>query len=385
MPFEFKPAKIENVSLVGGIAGASGSGKTYTGMMIAQGLVGPDNRFAVIDADARRAKHYARQFRFDHAEINAPFRPERFLEAIRDAEAAGYKAILIDNWSASWAGEGGMHDFHEDELQRFIDMDNKRQERYNKPKNDEDFLREKYNSNAWTKPKVEYKATLQRILQSKAHLIFCLRAEDKLRIEVTVDERTGRKKTEYIQGKDLPPRERWVPICCHSPEFTFELTFSFILTPEQPGVPIPIKIQEQHRGCFPSGDNPVSEKTGELLARWANGEEILIQQQRRQEPDRQPRPPPPTTSTQSESSPPLPPPAEDRQFPILLPGDKMIGEDEIEPWRDRFCAGIEKNKPEFVEVMLQLNAQRLTQMEIDYPEEVAAVREAFKSKIGRGE
>jgi hypothetical protein len=43
-----------------------------------------------------------------------------------------------------------------------------------------------------------------------------------------------------------------------------------MLLAEQPGVPHPIKLQEQHRALFPEGQ-PITEESGDALGRWARG------------------------------------------------------------------------------------------------------------------
>jgi hypothetical protein len=51
----------------------------------------------------------------------------------------------------------------------------------------------------------------------------------------------------------------------------YEMTISLLLTPENPGVPIPIKpLQAQHRAAIHL-DRPLSEETGRLLGEWAAG------------------------------------------------------------------------------------------------------------------
>jgi hypothetical protein len=45
---------------------------------------------------------------------------------------------------------------------------------------------------------------------------------------------------------------------------------SFLLTPDDPGIPKPIKLQEQHRAFFPL-DQHVGRLAGERLAAWAAG------------------------------------------------------------------------------------------------------------------
>lgn len=247
MSFQFKPAIRENVPLIIGLAGGTGSGKTYTAMRIATGLAG-DKRFAVIDTEAGRAKHYADQFKFDHGDLPPLFRPDSYAEAIKAADAAGYPVIVVDSMSHEHAGEGGLLDWHEEELDRMAGTDYKK--------------RESCNGAAWIKPKVSHKAMVQRLLQVRAHLILCFRAEEKIEF-VKID-----GKTQIVPKKGPTGLDGWMPICEKS--LPFELTASFLLTADAPGVPKPIKLQQQHRPLFPL-DKPITEESGKLIAKWASG------------------------------------------------------------------------------------------------------------------
>src|SRR3990167_2396273 len=48
------------------------------------------------------------------------------------------------------------------------------------------------------------------------------------------------------------------------------MTASFMLHDERPGVGLPIKLQEQHKVCFPAG-HLLDEAAGRRLAAWASG------------------------------------------------------------------------------------------------------------------
>jgi hypothetical protein len=53
----------------------------------------------------------------------------------------------------------------------------------------------------------------------------------------------------------------------------FEMTASFTLTPDRPGIPhfdLPHKLQQQHRAFF-TDKAPISEDSGRALAEWAAG------------------------------------------------------------------------------------------------------------------
>lgn len=242
MKFEFKPAVRENVALLIGLAGGTGSGKTYTAMRLAAGIAG-DKPFALIDTEAGRGKHYADQFRFDHGDLRAPFRPDAYAEAIKAADEAGYPVIVVDSMSHVWAGDGGVLDWQEEEFTRMG-------------------AREAVKVASWIKPKMSHKHMVQKLLQVRAHLILCFRAEEK--IEIIKED----GKTKIVPKQSLTGLDGWIPIC--EKNLPFELTASFLLTANAPGIPKPIKLQEQHRALFPL-DKPVTEDSGRRIAEWAAG------------------------------------------------------------------------------------------------------------------
>jgi hypothetical protein len=244
--YVFKKAVREEVGLLIGLIGPSGGGKTYSAMRIASGIVGKGNRFAVIDTEARRALHYAEMFDFDHLEIHAPFRPDTYAKAIKAADDAGYKAIVVDSASHEWAGEGGILDWQEEELTRMAGDDYKK--------------RDACKMAAWIKPKMSHKQMTQKLLQTKAHLILCFRAEEKVKME------------KDPQGKMQIVPQGFQPIC--SKEMPYELTVSFLLLPDKPGIPQPIKLQEQHKAIFPL-NRLLDENSGKAVSEWAKGTKNL--------------------------------------------------------------------------------------------------------------
>lgn len=234
-PFDFKPAVRENVSLLIALAGASGSGKTYSALRLAKGLA-PSGKIAFIDTEARRGLHYADQFDFIHADMRPPFRPENFLAAIKAAEKAGAEVIIIDSFSHEYDGEGGIMDWAAE-----IEAAGTKS-----PGN-------------WKVPKLAHKKLMNALLQLRASVIFCLRADEK--IKIAKDDR----------GKTVIEQLGWMPIA--EKRFIFEMTASFTLTPTAPGIPqfdLPHKLQTQHRAMFPAGQT-IGEQAGAALAAWARG------------------------------------------------------------------------------------------------------------------
>lgn len=239
MGFTFRPAKRENVSLIVGLIGSTGSGKTYSAMELASGIA-DGKPFGFVGTEARRALHYADRFRFEYGELTPPFRPDRYHEAIMAADKAGYPVIVVDSVSHEHAGEGGLLDWHEEELQRMAGNDFRK--------------RETCNMAAWIKPKMSHKAWVQRLLQVRAHLILCFRAEEKV------------KMARDAKGKMQIVPQGWQPVC--EKNLPYELTCSLLLTDDEPGVPKPIKLQAQHKHLF-STDHVISRDSGKALAEWA--------------------------------------------------------------------------------------------------------------------
>lgn len=263
--FEFRPAVRDQTSLLIGIAGSSGSGKTYSALRLARGLVGENGTIAMIDTEAGRGKHYAppidpktgrpgpptekphRTFAFNHGDMKPPFSPDAYFDAIAAADKTGYGAIIVDSMSHEWAGDGGCLDMHDAEVQ--------------KKAGDDLAKRERVNVLSWAKPKGRHKRFVGRLLQCRAHLILCLRADEKLKVGEATDPRTRKKRIEFVAAG-------WQPIC--EKHFMYEMTLSMMLTDEAPGVPKPIKLQEQHRHAFPDGAQ-IGEDAGRALASWAGG------------------------------------------------------------------------------------------------------------------
>lgn len=240
MTFTFRPGVRANVPLLLGLAGGTGSGKTMTALLLARGIAGGDP-FYVIDTENGRALHYADDFKFEHGELHAPFRPARYADAIAAAEAAGAKVIVVDSMSHEWTGDGGMLDWQEEEMRG----------------------EESRRMSSWIKPKADHRKFVTRLLQTNAHVILCFRAEPKVDMK-----KDAQGRWQVVPKASLVGLDGWVPIS--EKMLPYELTASFLLMADQPGIPKPIKLQEQHRPFFPL-DSPITEAAGVQLAAWAAG------------------------------------------------------------------------------------------------------------------
>lgn len=106
----FHKAERRKAKLRLALCGVSGSGKTYSALMIAQGIGG---KIAMIDTENGSGELYADVCDYDVCQVTAPYTPEKYIAAIHEAEAGGYNVIIVDSLSHAWAGEGGLLDKHD--------------------------------------------------------------------------------------------------------------------------------------------------------------------------------------------------------------------------------------------------------------------------------
>ncbi len=117
MSFNLTEAKRSKAKLRLAIDGPSGSGKTYSALLIAYGLCGDWSKIAVIDTERESANLYADLCtdgkKYLTGQINVPFTPQKYLEALKACEVAGMEVVIIDSLTHAWTAEGGMLDLHE--------------------------------------------------------------------------------------------------------------------------------------------------------------------------------------------------------------------------------------------------------------------------------
>lgn len=133
-----------------GVAGPSGSGKTYSALLLASGMTAWD-KICVIDTENGSADLYSHLGKYNVITLTAPFTPERYIAAIQEAEAAGMEVIIIDSMTHEWDGKGGILEMH-------------------------DALPGNSYTN-WAKITPRHNKFIEAILQSKCHVICCLRSK----------------------------------------------------------------------------------------------------------------------------------------------------------------------------------------------------------------
>lgn len=110
---ELKKAQKQKVKIKVGLQGSAGSGKTYSALLIAKGMVGGDmSKIALIDTENGSASLYTDIFgEFLTLDFKAPYSPERCIEAINlCSKHEGIEVIIFDSISHEWMGNGGVID-----------------------------------------------------------------------------------------------------------------------------------------------------------------------------------------------------------------------------------------------------------------------------------
>lgn len=162
----FKRAERKKAKLRLALCAPSGAGKTYSALLIAQGLGG---RIAMIDTERGSGELYSSLCEYDVCQIEPPYTPKKYVEAIHEAERAGYGTIIIDSLTHAWAGQGGLLE----------EVDKRKSGQRN------DFT-------AWRDITPQHNALVDAMLQSSCHIIATMRT--KTAYEVVKDERTRKTK-----------------------------------------------------------------------------------------------------------------------------------------------------------------------------------------------
>lgn len=239
--FQFHRAERRGVPALIGLWGPSNAGKTFTALLIARGLVGPQGKIGLLDTENGRALFYSDLAGgWDHLDLQPPFTPERYSSAFESGQQ--YGAIIVDSASHVWEGEGGVLDMADRSTSGGL-------------------LK-------WQQPKMAYKRMVNKLLRSPSHVIFCLRAKDGVK-------QTGSGKSASIATIGAQP------ICGKG--FIFEMTVSVLLGPDHcpafqgegekvhcdPLIPA-VKAPEALAGIFHRGQ-PLGVEAGEEIAKWIAG------------------------------------------------------------------------------------------------------------------
>lgn len=235
----FETARREGSHVLASLEATSGRGKTHSALLLGRGLVGPTGKLALLDTETGRGKIFANVIPggYAYGELTPPFSPERYVAAIKHAEASGIECLVIDSGSHEWSGIGGIGEIAE----AGTSASGKSLTGLQK----------------WAKPKARHKRFVQNLLTTRMHIILCLRAKEKL------IQRKG------ADGKDEIVSQGWVPEQEKTLGYEMTVRLSFPEGPK-PGVPEIIKCPADLLGAFPPGQL-VSVDTGARIAEWVHG------------------------------------------------------------------------------------------------------------------
>lgn len=221
--FSFTKAERKKAKLKLNLNGASGSGKTYSALVLASSL---GKKIAVIDTENESASLYANEFNFDTLPLKPPYSPERFAGAIHAAHNMGYEVLIIDSASHEWIGTGGCLEINDEAAKRF-----------------------KGNTwSAWSETTPRHRKFIDAILQTDMHIIT-----------------TTRAKTETVQGE----KGKVIKLSMKAEQregYEYELTVSLDMLHENK---FAIPTKDRTKLFNPAGE-VITKETGEKLIAWLN-------------------------------------------------------------------------------------------------------------------
>jgi hypothetical protein len=223
---QLKQSQRQQVKLRLGLSGASGFGKTKSALLLAYGMTQDWSKIAVIDTENSSASLYSDLGNYNVLDLQAPYSPERYIQAIELCEKSGIEVIIIDSASHEWNGTGGCLDIHEKLGGRFQD---------------------------WANVTPRHQAFINRILQSSCHIITTTRRK----IDYSLDVGSNGKTQVIKHGTKEITRDG----------FEYELTINFELVNENHLA----KASKDRTGLFMNKPEfIITSDTGKLVLNWCN-------------------------------------------------------------------------------------------------------------------
>ncbi len=219
---ELRQSERQQAKIKLGLQGPAGSGKTMSALLLANGLINDWSKVAVIDCENNSADLYAHLGDYQVLDLEAPFTPERYIEAVNICENAGMQVIIIDSISPEWETIVEIHG---------------------------SMLGNSFSN--WGKVLPRHTAFIQKVLQSNCHIIATIRSKQ----DYVLSEKNGKMVPEKVGLKGVA-RENT----------DFELTLVF-------------EIDIKHQATATKDrtqlfmDKPsyiISQATGQRILNWCN-------------------------------------------------------------------------------------------------------------------
>lgn len=237
---KIRKAERAGARLVIGFSGISGSGKTRTAIEFAYGLANYDaSKIGFIDTENRRGSLYADVLKkhpthptdvpFWIGDLEPPFTPERYSEAILEFQKHGVEVLVIDSVTHEYEGTGGILEIREPLPGQRGKRDNVAKERHKK--------------------------FMNVLLQSNMHIVPCIRAREK----VIIEKKNG--ETVYIPQGIQPVQEK---------NFMFEMTASLLMFDAGRTQEL-IKMPDELAAMLGRGDGYITSADGKAVRDWVDG------------------------------------------------------------------------------------------------------------------
>src|SRR4051812_5236890 len=229
------PAERAGAHLLIQLYGPPRSGKTYTALLIARGMVGPKGRIGMLDTESGRARLYSDKVPggFVVGELTPPYTPRRYLEAIEEFLRYGVDILVVDSFSHCWEGPGGV-----------LEMADQAEENGRRG-----LLK-------WLAPKRDYKKLVSFLLSTRLHMILCSRAKQPL-VET------------IVSGEKTLVTQPWEPIQDKRLKYEMTIVVPMTLDGGYEIDPTRLKSPSDLAHLFQGG--LLDEATGAAIAEWVKG------------------------------------------------------------------------------------------------------------------
>ena len=224
--FQLKPTERRATKIKLALKGSSGSGKSYSALLLAKGLSNNDlSKVAVIDTE-NAIELYSHIGKFNVLSLSQPFSPERYIQAITACEDAKMEVIILDSISHCWHYLLMLHG----SIQGGNSFTN------------------------WNKVTPMHNAFVQKILQSPCHIISTMRSKQDYLMQLNPNGKTTIEKV----GLRAIQRN----------EIEYEFTTVFDINSNHQA-----KIVKDRSNLFTNRpDFVITEATGRQILEWCNHE-----------------------------------------------------------------------------------------------------------------
>lgn len=157
------------------LQGSSGSGKTFSALLLAMGFAGEEGKVALMDTENRSSLFYKGRAgipNFALMPVSPPFTVDEYLRGVKAAVEEGFQVLVIDSLSHVWASTGGLLD-QKDAL-----------DRASGPKNA---------FNNWQPIKKQQEKLKAGILQAPIHVIVTMRSKSEYSVDAGKVQKIGMK------------------------------------------------------------------------------------------------------------------------------------------------------------------------------------------------